>query len=107
MNTIKNLALALALTAGLPAALAQDAPAPKPADAAPAADTVQPEAAKRASWLVESVIATLPSSLPAMSVLLSEKRQSPRVTTTLPMALRLPRWAMASAAFAKGKRSET
>ena len=44
MNTIKNLALALALTAGLPAALAQDAPAPKPADAAPAADTVQPEA---------------------------------------------------------------
>ena len=53
------------------------------------------------------IIATLPSSLPAMSVLLSEKRQSPRVTTTLPMALRLPRWAMASAAFAKGKRSET
>lgn len=46
MNTIRNLALALALalTAGLPAALAQDAPAPKPADAAPAADTVQPEA---------------------------------------------------------------
>ena len=53
------------------------------------------------------IIATLPSSRPAMSDLLSRMRQSPRVTTTLPMALRLPRWAMASAAFSKGKRSDT
>ncbi len=33
--------------------------------------------------------------------------RQPTVTTTLPMALRLPRWAMASAPLASGKLSET